>query len=99
MKKTWVGRHNSLSELVDEISDGKPVVINFAFEDEQLSGAPYSQTSGHIIVVRGFDGKGNVLVNDPAGRDISKGMNAYDIDELTAVWLGHGGVAYHLWPE
>jgi len=99
MKKTWIGRHNTLNEFIDELKAGKPVIINIAFEDNRLSAAPYSRTSGHIIVIRGFDSDGNVLVNDPAGRDIEAGMNTYDFDELTAVWTGHSGVAYHLWPE
>ncbi|MCP4583747.1 MAG: hypothetical protein GY839_19220 [candidate division Zixibacteria bacterium] len=99
-RKSWVGRHNSFGELVDELNNGKPVVISIAVKgDQTLSGAPYNQTDGHLIVVRGFDNAGNVLVNDPAGDNIEEGMVTYDIDELTAVWTGHQGVAYHLWPE
>jgi hypothetical protein len=100
MKKTWVGRHNSFNELVDELKAGRPVIISIAFdEDQKLAGAPYKSTDGHLIVVRGFDNNGHVLVNDPAGDNIGDGVNAYNIDELTAVWTGHQGVAYHLWPE
>lgn len=99
LKKTWVGRHNSFNEIAAEIYNGKPVIISISFKDGKLFSAPYTRTSGHILVVRGFDSKGNVLVNDPYGRTVSDGINAYDINELTAVWVGHGGVAYHLWPE
>ncbi len=100
LNRTWIGRHNSFNELVDELKAGKPVAISIAFDtDQKLSGAPYKSTDGHLIVVRGFDGHGHVLVNDPAGDDITNGVNAYDINELTAVWTGHQGVAYHLWPE
>jgi len=99
MKRSWISRHNSLAELVPELLAGKPLIINLAFENEKLSGAPYDQTDGHIIVVRGFDKNGDVLVNDPAGRDLSAGITTYNIDELTEVWTGHGGVVYHLWPE
>ena len=99
MKRSWISRHNSFAELVPELLAGKPLIINLAFENEKLSGAPYKQTDGHIIVVRGFDKNGNVLVNDPAGRDLSIGVTTYNIDQLTEVWTGHGGVVYHLWPE
>ena len=100
LNKTWIGRHNSFNELIDELKAGKPVAISIAFDkDQKLTGAPYKSTDGHLIVVRGFDGNGHVLVNDPAGDDVSDGVNAYDINELTAVWTGHQGVAYHLWPE
>jgi len=99
IKKTWIGRHNSFEEIAAELLDGKPVVISIAFEDGKLSGAPYSRTSGHLVVVRGFDGESKVIVNDPYGSDVSDGVNLYDIDELTAVWTEHGGAAYHIWPE
>ena len=99
MKKTWVGRHNSFEEITAELLDGKPVVISIAFENGELKGAPYTKTSGHLIVVRGFDGESKVIVNDPYGHDVSDGVNLYDIDELTAVWIEHGGAAYHIWPE
>lgn len=100
MKKTWVGRHSSFNELVPELLDGRPVVISIAVRDyQQLSGAPYSKTEGHLIVVRGFNGENRVWVDDPAGHDVSDGVIAYDIDELTEVWTGHQGVAYHIWPE
>ena len=55
--------------------------------------------AGHLIVVRGLDGKGNVLVNDPAGDNPQEGIVAYDLKTLTELWVDHGGVAYHLWPE
>jgi hypothetical protein len=98
MKRTWIARHNSFKELAGELADGKPVVISIAVDyDQKLTGAPYKTTDGHLIVVRGFDQDGNVLVNDPAARDIEHGMVTYNIDELTNVWVGHDGVAYHLW--
>jgi hypothetical protein len=100
IKKSWVARHNSFGELADELNRGRPVIISIDVPEGKLSGAPYNATGGgHLIVVRGFDGLGNVLVNDPAGNNLTEGMVAYDLNQLTAVWIGHGGVAYHLWPE
>ena len=98
MNRAWIGRHNSFNELAGELADGKPVVISIAIDDNQkLTGAPYKTTEGHLIVVRGFDQNGNVLINDPAADDIEQGMVTYDINELTDVWVGHDGIAYHLW--
>lgn len=101
LKKTWVGRHNSFGELAGELEQGKPVIISIEALPGKLTGAPYetAANNGHLIVVRGFDGQGRVLVNDPAGGDPQEGIIAYDIKELTDAWVGHGGVAYHLWPE
>ncbi len=99
LSKSWVGRHNSFGELVAEILDGKPVVISIAVQGERvLTGAPYEKTDGHLIVVRGFDEDGNVLVNDPAAANPHEGVTTYNINELTDVWINHEGVAYHLWP-
>jgi hypothetical protein len=101
LQKTWIGRHNSFNEIVDEINSGKPVIISIDVPPGKLVGAPYSTTAGagHLIVVRGFDSDGNVLVNDPAGDNPQEGIVAYDLEALTEVWVEHGGVAYHLWPE
>lgn len=100
ISKTWLGRHGSFGELYDEIAKGCPVIISIDVPPGKLRGAPYKSTGGgHLIVVRGFDEAGNVLVNDPAGDEPAEGMVAYDIGELTEVWVDHGGVAYHLWPK
>jgi len=100
MAKAWLARHNSFAEIYPDIARGNPVIISIDVPPGKLRGAPYNSTGGgHLIVVRGFDDKGNVLVNDPAGDSPQEGLAAYDIDELTEVWVDHGGVAYHLWPE
>ena len=98
--KTWIGRHGSFGELVDELKSGKPIVMSIAVKDGQvLTGAPYKRSEGHLIVIRGFDENGNVLVNDPAGDNLDEGMVTYDINELTDVWQNHNAVVYHIWPE
>lgn len=101
LQKTWIGRHNSFSEISDEINSGKPVIISIDVPPGKLPNAPYPTTggAGHLIVIRGFDDKGNILVNDPAGENPQEGMIAYDLQDLTEIWVENGGVAYHLWPE
>lgn len=101
LQKTWIGRHNSFFEIASEIISGKPVIISIDVPPGKLANAPYPTTggAGHLIVVRGFDGKGNVLVNDPAGEIPQEGMLGYDLKALTEIWVERGGVAYHLWPE
>lgn len=82
-----------------EIAKGQPLVISIQAEKGQLTGAPYEKTDGHLLVLRGFDAKGDCLVNDPAARDAEHGQITYARAELEACWMGHGGVAYVLLPR
>ena len=82
------------SEVRRAIAAEQPLVISIRAEEGQLTGAPYRQTRGHLLVLTGFDAQGRVLVNDPAATTATAGQCAYDRDEMTAVWLHHGGTAY-----
>jgi hypothetical protein len=82
-----------------ELERGQPLVISIAAKAGELAGAPYASTEGHLLVVTGFDGKGGVLVNDPAAEDAAKGKRVYRADELAKVWLARGGTAYVLRPR
>jgi hypothetical protein len=78
---------------------GQPLVISIAAEKGELTGAPYAKTDGHLLVLRGFDTNGDVLVNDPAAQDAEHGVTKYTRAELERCWMGHGGVAYVLLPR
>jgi uncharacterized protein YvpB len=100
MGKTWLEIHSSFDEIYEEISEGKPVVISIAYGYDELPNSPiHSAEAGHLIAVVGFDGPGIVICNDPAGHSIEDGIVRYPRRELEAAWIGHGGVAYHLWPH
>jgi Peptidase_C39 like family len=77
---------------------GQPLVISIAAEPGELTGAPYAKTDGHLLVLRGFETNGDVLVNDPAAQDAEHGVTMYSRAELERCWMGHGGVAYVLLP-
>jgi len=76
------------------ITRGCPLVISVRVEDGELHGAPYGSTSGHLLVLRGFDESGDVEVNDPAAPAAATGVTTYSREELEAVWLRRGGTAY-----
>ncbi|MCY3003410.1 MAG: C39 family peptidase [Planctomycetota bacterium] len=82
-----------------ELERGQPLVISIAAKAGELAGAPYASTAGHLLVVTGFDGKGGVLVNDPAVEDAATGKRVYRADDLAKVWLARGGTAYVLRPR
>jgi hypothetical protein len=82
------------------IAAGQPLIISVNFSDPgALTGAPYATTRGHLLVLCGFDARGDVHVNDPAAATARQGCTVYRRQELERVWLqASGGVAYVLLP-
>jgi hypothetical protein len=83
---TEVRAMNSLDEVVRELKAGHPVIMAISFGAGELPGSPISKTAGHLILARGYDKDGNVLVNDPAGRTVQTGQIRYDRVPLTKAW-------------
>jgi hypothetical protein len=72
-----------------------PVIVSIAFEPGGLTGAPISATAGHLVVIVGFDRRGNVVVNDPAAPDNDTVRRTYNRGQFERAWLnGSGGLAY-----
>ena len=96
-----VRRFDSLGQVERCVAAGLPVVASIAWKNGQLSGAPISCSEGHLLVIRGFDSSGNVIVNDPAGCDDSHVRRVYRRDEFAGAWFcsGSGGVAYLVYPD
>ena len=98
LSRTWVARHCGFDEIYDEVSNGKPVVISIKYNYDGLPNSPiHSAVNGHLVVVIGFDGPDSVICNDPAGHGVDDGIITYPRKELEKAWIGHTGVAYHLW--
>ncbi|MGE0788147.1 MAG: peptidase C39 family protein [Sandaracinaceae bacterium] len=77
---------------------GVPVIISISFRSGELMGGPIGSTNGHLIVVRGFDSAGDVLVNDPAGPDDGTVRYTYPRAQLDAAWAHSGRTAYVIHP-
>jgi peptidase C39-like protein len=77
------------------IEAGLPLVLSITWRAGSLPGAPLERSAGHLVVLRGFDANGDVLVNDPAQPGVAA---CYPRDAFEAAWLGHGGVAYLVAP-
>ncbi|MGH3473245.1 MAG: C39 family peptidase [Nocardioidaceae bacterium] len=98
----YVTQLRSLTEAEQFIKAGIPLVVSVAFKSGQLKGAGYS-TSGHLMVIVGFDKNGNVVVNDPAAH-LSGGDDqvrfTYNREQFENVWITQsGGVAYIIHPS
>ncbi|MCA1740376.1 MAG: peptidase C39 family protein, partial [Actinobacteria bacterium] len=102
--KAAVSRFSSIEQVEWWIEMGIPVVTSIAWDnrygEQQLSGAPLTWSDGHLLVIRGFDSSGNVIVNDPAGSDDSQVRRVYDRDEFARAWFsGSGGIVYLIYPN
>jgi len=92
----YVERFGSFDAVKRHIASGQPVIASIRATAGQLRGAPYRQSAGHLLVIVGFDEKGNVRVNDPAAASPDKGLTTYAREDMERVWLDHGGVGYVL---
>ncbi len=72
------------------IAAGIPLALSISWRGDALPGAPLEQSDGHLLVVRGFDAGGNVIVNDPAQPAV---RHVYPRAAFAQCWLAHGGVA------
>jgi hypothetical protein len=95
-----VVRMSSLAEVERWTAAGVPVIASIAYAQGELSGTPIPASDGHILVIRGFDASGNVLVNDPAASsDAGVGMT-YNRAQFEKVWLKYAnGTTYLAYPK
>ncbi|MGA9748434.1 MAG: C39 family peptidase [Nocardioides sp.] len=98
--EAFVTRLSSLAEAEQFVTAGIPLVASVAFEEGELPGAGY-RTSGHLLVVAGFDDQGDVIVNDPASHQVPSNAEVrvvYPRRELEQVWMRSGGIVYVIHP-
>lgn len=96
---TLVTRFTSMSQAEQWIAAGVPVIMSVSWGRNQLTGAPIPTSSGHLIVLVGFDASGNPIINDPAAPANESVQRTYKRAELEKLWLqGSGGTAYLIYP-
>jgi hypothetical protein len=101
-----VRQYDSLVPLEYWVKRGVPTVVSIAWNNNSknprrhLDGADIDSTGGHLIVVRGFTAKGNVIANDPASPDNSAVQHIYRRVQFEFLWLNaSGGVVYLVKPH
>jgi hypothetical protein len=72
------------------IAAGLPLALSISWNAGSLPGAPLERSDGHLMVVRGLEANGDVIVNDPAQPAV---RHVYERAAFERAWLGHGGVA------
>jgi hypothetical protein len=98
----YVTRLHSLSQLEGWLQANIPIIASLAFRPGELPGTPIAESSGHLLVIRGFDANGNVITNDPAA-DPRKGQSTrivYPRKAFEQAWLkGSNGTVYIIYPN
>jgi hypothetical protein len=85
--------HN-LSEAEPFIRDGIPLVASVAWESNKLDTAIKS-TNGHLMVIGGFTGTGDVIAYDPASDTNAQVRHVYDREQFERAWIpASGGLVY-----
>ncbi len=84
---SFVARLNSLKEASLYIKKGIPIIASLTFGPDELKGSPLKKTKGHLVVLKGFDKKGNVITMDPAASKDSKTEITYNRIEFEKAWL------------
>jgi hypothetical protein len=82
-----------LREAEELLARGSPPALSFDWKPGELPGAPLAESAGHFAVLRGFDARGDPILNDPALPGV---RTVYPRGAFEAVWLRHGGLAYVL---
>ena len=93
--RALVTRLPSLSEAERYIAAGIPLGVSLGWKAGELPGAAVASSSGHLMVLVGFDAQGNPVLNDPAAPSDAGVRRSYPRAAFERLWLSHsGGLAY-----
>jgi hypothetical protein len=97
----FITQLRSLTEAEQFVRAGIPLVASMASRPGELDGFLFSGgTNGHLVVIVGFDGFGNPVVNDPAAWTDASVRRVYDRAQFERVWLrGSAGTVYVIHPS
>jgi len=74
-------------------------VISAAWKAGELVNAPIASSSGHLLIVAGFDESGHVIVADPRAEREDEVRRIYDAAQLERAWQhSSDGMAYLIYP-
>ncbi len=94
-----VARLPGLTEAERYISAGLPLAISLGWKKGELPGAAIPASSGHLMVLIGFDASGNPVLNDPAAASNETVRRSYPRAAFERLWQEHsGGTVYVVAP-
>ncbi|GGR21077.1 peptidase C39 family protein [Deinococcus ruber] len=97
--QAFVTRLESLRDAEAYLHQGLPLAVSVRFKPGELPGAPIPSSTGHLMVLVGFDPQGNPVLNDPAAASNGDVQRVYPRNIFERLWLTHsGGMAYVIAP-
>ena len=91
---TDVTQLHNLREAEPFIKAGIPLVASVAWQPNKLDGGIKS-TNGHLMVIGGFMGNGDVIAYDPASPDNPSVRHVYNREQFEKAWIpASGGIVY-----
>lgn len=69
--KSRLYMNQEYSKLIKSVKDGRPQIVRFTGRINYQDGTSYKPRSGHIVVVKGIQPNGNLIIHDPGrGRQV-----------------------------
>lgn len=97
--RAFITRLPSLAEAERFTGAGLPIAVSLGWKAGELPGAPIQWSDGHLMVLVGFDAKGNPVLNDPAAPSNETVRRTYPRAQFEKLWLTHsGGLSYVIAP-
>lgn len=95
----YATRLDDFRRVEDFIAAGLPVALSVSFDF--LNGKPRDEGNGHLIVVVGFTGTGDVVVNDPwpDPRGVKRVRKVFPRANVLHAWQRSKQTAYVVFPE
>lgn len=87
--RSYVAWYPDWKGVEAEIAQGNPVIASIYFGPGELKGSMTPASDGHLLLVRGFTKRGDVICSDPAARTEKQGRVVYDRRQLHRA--RHGG--------
>ncbi len=95
----FVTRLRSLTEAEQFISAGIPLVLSLSFKKNEIPGLDYG-TNGHLLVLAGFSGTGDPVLNDPFASTDAGVRKVAGRAQFESAWLNSSrGIAYVIHPS
>lgn len=95
--RAYVTRFSDITELEQWVEAGFPVVISSPWH--LLQDGRKSTGSGHVVVVRGFEKNGDVIINDPATDPKGSARCVYKRQNVINAWKKSNNTVYLIYPE